>query len=318
MHLIDWMLSDKSSQSHLAQLPNRLCLGALMALQLISRGEVSHCEQFSLAQCPSDWSVVEISAGHCCFAGGVRFPPPLSATLLLTVRLFAVVFPLQVLSHEREGMLHRLPHRFRRDVGLVSPVQGAQSKISQMKKKLKHFQANWKIYIFGCFCLFLANSHIFPSGVLAGAANASQPCPVPGLGPVGQAERRLPGRPGRRVPEGGAEAGIHLLHPIWCVGMISQSVRWRRWWRRWWWSGRGGLAGLIQRAAVWILTPFSFFSSTLNWVPGWIHAVYTPEDALVFGGNILHSFNIPMQLAIHEIENSTKVRVSKNQCQERH
>ncbi|XP_075901092.1 lysine (K)-specific demethylase 2Bb [Nelusetta ayraudi] len=40
---------------------------------------------------------------------------------------------------------------------------------------------------------------------------------------------------------------------------------------------------------------------------GWIHAVYTPEDALVFGGNILHSFNIPMQLAIHEIENSTKV-----------
>uniref|UniRef100_A0A3P9IV38 Lysine-specific demethylase 2B n=1 Tax=Oryzias latipes TaxID=8090 RepID=A0A3P9IV38_ORYLA len=40
---------------------------------------------------------------------------------------------------------------------------------------------------------------------------------------------------------------------------------------------------------------------------GWIHAVYTPMDALVFGGNILHSFNIPMQLTIHEIENRTKV-----------
>ncbi|KAI9534648.1 hypothetical protein NQZ68_010031 [Dissostichus eleginoides] len=40
---------------------------------------------------------------------------------------------------------------------------------------------------------------------------------------------------------------------------------------------------------------------------GWIHAVYTPEDSLVFGGNILHSFNIPMQLTIHEIENRTKV-----------
>uniref|UniRef100_A0A673AY18 Lysine-specific demethylase 2B-like n=1 Tax=Sphaeramia orbicularis TaxID=375764 RepID=A0A673AY18_9TELE len=39
---------------------------------------------------------------------------------------------------------------------------------------------------------------------------------------------------------------------------------------------------------------------------GWIHAVYTPEDTLVFGGNILHSFNIPMQLTIHEIENRTK------------
>ncbi|XP_053741273.1 lysine-specific demethylase 2B isoform X1 [Synchiropus splendidus] len=40
---------------------------------------------------------------------------------------------------------------------------------------------------------------------------------------------------------------------------------------------------------------------------GWIHAVYTPKDTLVFGGNILHSFNIPMQLTIHEIENRTKV-----------
>lgn len=45
------------------------------------------------------------------------------------------------------------------------------------------------------------------------------------------------------------------------------------------------------------------------YVLGWIHAVYTPEDTLVFGGNILHSFNIPMQLTIHEIENRTKVGV---------
>lgn len=63
------------------------------------------------------------------------------------------------------------------------------------------------------------------------------------------------------------------------------------------------------------MTPGSSFVFKFNWVPGWIHAVYTPEDALVFGGNILHSFNIPMQLTIHEIENSTKVRVSKNQIQ---
>uniref|UniRef100_A0A671KWS9 Lysine-specific demethylase 2B n=1 Tax=Sinocyclocheilus anshuiensis TaxID=1608454 RepID=A0A671KWS9_9TELE len=43
---------------------------------------------------------------------------------------------------------------------------------------------------------------------------------------------------------------------------------------------------------------------------GWIHAVYTPEDTLVFGGNILHSFNIPMQLTVYEIENRTKVKHS--------
>ena len=29
---------------------------------------------------------------------------------------------------------------------------------------------------------------------------------------------------------------------------------------------------------------------------GWIHAVYTPEDSLVFGGNFLHSFAIEKQI----------------------
>lgn len=29
---------------------------------------------------------------------------------------------------------------------------------------------------------------------------------------------------------------------------------------------------------------------------GWIHAVYTPTDSLVFGGNFLHSLNIPLQI----------------------
>ncbi|KAK1791893.1 hypothetical protein P4O66_013878, partial [Electrophorus voltai] len=40
---------------------------------------------------------------------------------------------------------------------------------------------------------------------------------------------------------------------------------------------------------------------------GWIHAVYTPVDTLVFGGNFLHSFNIPMQLNINSIEDRTRV-----------
>jgi lysine-specific demethylase PHF8 len=29
---------------------------------------------------------------------------------------------------------------------------------------------------------------------------------------------------------------------------------------------------------------------------GWIHAVLTPVDSLVFGGNFVHSLNIPMQI----------------------
>uniref|UniRef100_A0A1A8R0D0 Lysine (K)-specific demethylase 2Aa n=1 Tax=Nothobranchius pienaari TaxID=704102 RepID=A0A1A8R0D0_9TELE len=40
---------------------------------------------------------------------------------------------------------------------------------------------------------------------------------------------------------------------------------------------------------------------------GWIHAVYTPVDSIVFGGNFLHSFNIPMQLNICSIEDRTRV-----------
>ncbi|XP_061724570.1 lysine-specific demethylase phf2-like isoform X1 [Cydia pomonella] len=35
---------------------------------------------------------------------------------------------------------------------------------------------------------------------------------------------------------------------------------------------------------------------------GWIHAVLTPQDSLVFGGNMLHSYSIEMQLQIYEIE----------------
>ncbi|KAM9792272.1 lysine (K)-specific demethylase 2Aa [Neosynchiropus ocellatus] len=42
---------------------------------------------------------------------------------------------------------------------------------------------------------------------------------------------------------------------------------------------------------------------------GWIHAVYTPVDSMVFGGNFLHSFNIPMQLNISNIEDRIRVPV---------
>ncbi|EIN07626.1 jumonji protein [Punctularia strigosozonata HHB-11173 SS5] len=40
---------------------------------------------------------------------------------------------------------------------------------------------------------------------------------------------------------------------------------------------------------------------------GWIHAVWTPEDALVFGGNFLHSYNMSTQLRVRDIEISTHV-----------
>ncbi|XP_074644108.1 histone lysine demethylase PHF8-like [Tubulanus polymorphus] len=39
---------------------------------------------------------------------------------------------------------------------------------------------------------------------------------------------------------------------------------------------------------------------------GWIHAVLTPIDSLVFGGNFLHNFNISLQLEIYEMERVVK------------
>ena len=42
-------------------------------------------------------------------------------------------------------------------------------------------------------------------------------------------------------------------------------------------------------------------------IPGaWIHAVYTPVDSLVFGGNFLHSGAIIRQLQVYEVEGRTR------------
>ncbi|KAK0423812.1 hypothetical protein QR680_008343 [Steinernema hermaphroditum] len=42
---------------------------------------------------------------------------------------------------------------------------------------------------------------------------------------------------------------------------------------------------------------------------GWIHAVYTPVDSLVFGGNFLHSQNLKMQIMINSLEEEQKINV---------
>ena len=40
---------------------------------------------------------------------------------------------------------------------------------------------------------------------------------------------------------------------------------------------------------------------------GWIHAVYTPVDSLVLGGNFLHGFDVKGQLDVHCLETRTRV-----------
>uniref|UniRef100_A0A2I2Z000 Lysine demethylase 2B n=1 Tax=Gorilla gorilla gorilla TaxID=9595 RepID=A0A2I2Z000_GORGO len=64
----------------------------------------------------------------------------------------------------------------------------------------------------------------------------------------------------------------------------------------------------LQPCEVWEPTGAAAHPLLALPTPGWIHAVYTPVDSLVFGGNILHSFNVPMQLRIYEIEDRTRVQ----------
>uniref|UniRef100_A0A915MZU8 JmjC domain-containing protein n=1 Tax=Meloidogyne javanica TaxID=6303 RepID=A0A915MZU8_MELJA len=47
--------------------------------------------------------------------------------------------------------------------------------------------------------------------------------------------------------------------------------------------------------------------ATLIIPSGWIHCVYTPCDSLVFGGNFLHSFSMPMQIRVSRSEDRIKI-----------
>jgi hypothetical protein len=49
-------------------------------------------------------------------------------------------------------------------------------------------------------------------------------------------------------------------------------------------------------------------SQTLVIPTGWIHAVYTPQDSVVLGGNFLHGMDIALQVEIHCIETRTRVQ----------
>lgn len=63
------------------------------------------------------------------------------------------------------------------------------------------------------------------------------------------------------------------------------------------------LGDLVSECYYFDLTP----GSTLIIPSGWIHAVYTPVDSLVFGGNFLHLHSIVLQLQANAIESRTNV-----------
>ncbi|KAJ7684794.1 jumonji superfamily protein [Mycena polygramma] len=73
------------------------------------------------------------------------------------------------------------------------------------------------------------------------------------------------------------------------------------------WSGTelqsSWLGDMVDQVTKIVLTA----GNTMIIPSGWIHAVYTPVDTIVFGGNFLHSYAMPMQLKIRKIEITTQV-----------
>uniref|UniRef100_A0A8C6TWT2 [histone H3]-dimethyl-L-lysine(36) demethylase n=1 Tax=Neogobius melanostomus TaxID=47308 RepID=A0A8C6TWT2_9GOBI len=105
---------------------------------------------------------------------------------------------------------------------------------------------------------------------------------------------------------GGTSVWYHILRGKKVFWLIPPSPQNLETYENWVLSGKQGDIFLGDKChdcqRIELLQGYTFMIPS-----GWIHAVYTPEDTLVFGGNFLHSFNIPMQLNIYSIEDRTRV-----------
>ncbi|XP_071945261.1 lysine-specific demethylase 2A-like isoform X2 [Antedon mediterranea] len=108
------------------------------------------------------------------------------------------------------------------------------------------------------------------------------------------------------VDFGGTSVWYHILHGqkiFWLIPPTDENLGL---FESWVLSGKQGDVFLGDRvkqcARIKLEAGYTFFIPS-----GWIHAVYTPEDSLVFGGNFLHSFNIPKQLRVSALEDKIHV-----------
>ncbi|KAH9376661.1 hypothetical protein HPB48_005872 [Haemaphysalis longicornis] len=112
---------------------------------------------------------------------------------------------------------------------------------------------------------------------------------------------------------GGTSVWYHLLRGQKVFWLIPPTKRNFQLYEQWVLSGKQGdvfFGETVEKCDRVTLTEGdTFFIPT-----GWIHAVYTPEDALVFGGNFLHSYGIEKQLQICQIEDATHVSVPRAFC----
>uniref|UniRef100_A0A8D9A856 [histone H3]-dimethyl-L-lysine(36) demethylase n=1 Tax=Cacopsylla melanoneura TaxID=428564 RepID=A0A8D9A856_9HEMI len=105
---------------------------------------------------------------------------------------------------------------------------------------------------------------------------------------------------------GGTSVWYHILRGSKVFWLIPPTEHNIKLYEQWVLSGKQGdifFGDTVERCGRITLTSGNtFFIPT-----GWIHAVYTPKDSLVFGGNFLHSYGIEKQLRVAKVEDSTKV-----------
>ncbi|CRK99580.1 CLUMA_CG012893, isoform A [Clunio marinus] len=107
---------------------------------------------------------------------------------------------------------------------------------------------------------------------------------------------------------GGTSVWYHILKGSKVFWLIPPTEKNLQLYEKWVLSGKQSavfFGDTVEKCARIYLTEGNTF-----FIPsGWIHAVYTPTDTLVFGGNFLHSFGIVKQLKIAQVEDVTKVPI---------
>ena len=105
---------------------------------------------------------------------------------------------------------------------------------------------------------------------------------------------------------GGTSVWYHIIRGKKVFWIIPPTENNLKTYENWTLSGRQGdyfFGDIVDKCGMITLEAGNTF-----FIPsGWIHAVYTPEDSLVFGGNFLHSFSIEKQIRVAQIEEITKV-----------
>ena len=108
------------------------------------------------------------------------------------------------------------------------------------------------------------------------------------------------------VDLGGTSVWYHVLRGqkiFWLIPPTAQNLKAFELWHIEGKQQQVFFGDLVQKCGRVELNPGNTFL-----IPsGWIHAVYTPKDSLVFGGNFLHPYAIERQLKIAQLEETLKV-----------